>query len=276
MRIRREDVEAVRDRAADRRRRRRARHAEVGRGRLDEGPVPVPRRADPVLPRPPAGRPLALLRLRRGRRRHLLRAEDRPPGLHRGGGAAGRPDRLHAAVRGRRRSAAPEAGRTGRTAPAAGRGAPGGGGVLRRAARRHPRRRGRAAVPDRAGLRPGGLGGVRRRLRAAPGRGAAAAPARPRLHRGRAGRLRPGRPRPARHVRPVPRPAAVADPGPHRGRGRLRRPPAVRRRLHRGEVPEHPGDGDLQEVPGALRGRPGQAGDRPDTGRSSWSRATPT
>ena len=68
---------------------------------------------------------------------------------------------------------------------------------------------------------------------------------------------------PARPDRPVPPPAAVADQGPRRRRGRLRRAPAVRRRPDRGEVPQHRRDADLQEVAGAVRARPGQAGDRP-------------
>ena len=68
---------------------------------------------------------------------------------------------------------------------------------------------------------------------------------------------------PARALRPVPRPADLADPGRHRRRRRVRGAPAVRRRPDRGEVPQHPGDRDLQEVAGALRRRPGQEGDRP-------------
>ena len=44
---------------------------------------------------------------------------------------------------------------------------------------------------------------------------------------------------PARPDRPVPPPAAVADPRPRRRRRRLRGAPAVRRRRHRGQVPQH-------------------------------------
>ena len=45
---------------------------------------------------------------------------------------------------------------------------------------------------------------------------------------------------------------------------------------HRGQVPQHRRDPDLQEVAGALRHRPGQAGDRAGAARPSSSRATPT
>ena len=79
-----------------------------------------------------------------------------------------------------------------------------------------------------------------------------------------------------RALRPLPRPAAVADPRRQRRRDRVRRPPDLRRRPHRGEVPQHPRDHDLQEVPGPLRHRPGPARDRPRLARRSWSRATPT
>ena len=57
-------------------------------------------------------------------------------------------------------------------------------------------------------------------------------------------------------VRPVPRAAAVADPRRVRRHHRLRRAPDPRRRQDRGEVPQHPRDGALQEEPGALRHRP--------------------
>src|SRR5699024_5129410 len=40
----------------------RARHAALGRDRVDEGPVPLPRREDPLVQHPPAAGPLALLR----------------------------------------------------------------------------------------------------------------------------------------------------------------------------------------------------------------------
>src|SRR5699024_2021364 len=83
----------------------RARHAALGRDRVDEGPVPLPRREDPLVQHPPAARPLALLRLRRGRGRDLVRPEDQPPQLRRGGRDARRPLRRPAAVRGRRRGA---------------------------------------------------------------------------------------------------------------------------------------------------------------------------
>ena len=117
-------------------------------------------------------------------------------------------------------------------------------------------------LPHRARVRRGRGRALRLRLR--PGRLGRAdqAPARPRLHARRAdqGRALPaGQPRPDR---PLPPPAAVADPRPRRRRRRLRRPAAVRRRPHRGQVPQHPRDAGLPQVPGAVRARPGQAGDR--------------
>ena len=60
----------------------------------------------PVLQHPPGRRRLALLRLRRGRRRHLLRPEGRPPHLRRGRRAARRQARDGAALRGGRRGRA--------------------------------------------------------------------------------------------------------------------------------------------------------------------------
>ena len=107
---------------------------EVRRRRLDEGSLPLPRRAQPELPRAPAGRLLPLLRLRRGRRRLHVPAADGPRLVHRGGRAPRRPGRLRAALRGRR-AAAPDHGNRARLLAAQ----PGGRRVLRRAARRRPR-----------------------------------------------------------------------------------------------------------------------------------------
>ena len=53
---------------------------------------------------------------------------------------------------------------------------------------------------------------------------------------------------PARSLRPVPRPPAVADPRHRRRVDRVRRPAVVRRRPDRGQVPQHPRDAALQEV----------------------------
>ena len=53
-RIKAEDVALVKERTSHRGRRARARHAAPGRRRLAEGAVPVPRREDPVVQRPPA------------------------------------------------------------------------------------------------------------------------------------------------------------------------------------------------------------------------------
>ena len=58
-------------------------------------------------------------------------------------------------------------------------------------------------------------------------------------------------------VRPVPRPAAVADPRRQRRHHRVRGAPDLRRRQDRGQVPQHLRDPALQEEPGALRHRPG-------------------
>ena len=89
------------------------------------------------------------------------------------------------------------------------------------------------------------------------------APAAEGLQRRGAGHRRPGRPGQPRPLRPVPRPAAVADPRDQRRRDRLRRAADLRRRPHRREVPQHPRDPDLQEEPGALRHRPGPPRHRP-------------
>ena len=95
-----------------------------------------------------------------------------------------------------------------------------------------PTRR-RPAVPGQARLRQGRRRPLRRRVRAARRRGAdqatCAAAASPTPNSSP-----PAWPRgAARTVRPVPRPAAVADPGRVRRDGRVRRPPAVRRRPDR-------------------------------------------
>ena len=132
-------------------RRRRARDAqERGRG-VDEGAVPLPRRAHPLLPRAPPAGLLALLRVRRGRGRHHLRPADQPPGLHRGGGVPGRPHRRPAALRGGR-AGAPRRGARHATAPH-GRQPPGRG--LVRPAAGHPSGPGRPRLPDLPGLRSG-------------------------------------------------------------------------------------------------------------------------
>ena len=163
-----------------------------------------------------------------------------------------------------------------RTAAAAGRGAQGRRGLLRRAAR--PRRRRQPArefLTERGfdqdaaehfgvGFAPRGGDALPKHLRPAG------------LHGRRAGHRRAGRPGPARSLRPVPGPADVADPGDHRRRDRLRRAAALRRRPDRREVPEHPRDPDLQEVPRPLRHRPGPARDRQAPRRPWSSRATPT
>ena len=116
--------------------------------------------------------------------------------------------------------------------------------------------RGRASVPRPARLRPGRRRDVRRRVRAARRRGADPPPARSPVHRRGVRRRRPGRPRPV-PLRPVPRSSGLADPRGQRRHDRLRRASHLRRRPHRGEVPQHLRDRDLQEEPRPLRHRPG-------------------
>ncbi len=84
--IRRADVDLVRERARLDEVVGGARHPAHGRDRIDEGPVPVPRREDAVVPHPsPPARSLALLRMRRRRgtsspssRRSTISASSRP------------------------------------------------------------------------------------------------------------------------------------------------------------------------------------------------------
>ena len=243
----------------DRRHRRLVRDLEERRRWFAEGVVPVPRREVAVVQRHAVPWLLLLLRLPRGRRRHRLHPEGRPDHVLRSGRDAGLQGRHPAAVRGLRRAGAA---RTGEPAAAARRGAQGRGRVLRRPAVRRGRGLARAAVPGPARLRQGRGRAVRGRVLAARRRGAGQPPARSRLHERRAGRVRPGRRRAARAVRPVPRPADVADPGRVLGRDRVRCPPALRRRPDRSEVPEHPRDADLQEVQGPVRRGPGPPRDR--------------
>ena len=192
--------------------------------------------------------------MRRRRRRHLLPDEDRRALLHRGRRAARRQVRRPPAPRGGRRPRRPAARAA---APAAGRGQQGRPDVLRRPAG-DARSRHRPPVPGRARVRPGGGRAVRPRLRAARRRGAAASPAPAGLPRRGVRRRRAGRSGPV-GVRPVPRPAAVADPRRERRHDRLRGTADLRRRQDRGEVPQHSRDDPLQEEPRALRHRPGQA-----------------
>ena len=232
---------------------RRGRHPAHGRRRLAQGALPVPRRAVAELPRDPGARALLLLRLRRGRRRRRLPDEARPPHVHRGRREARRPGRRHAALRGRR--AAPDRSGPNRTRLVA----------ANRAAAEFFARRWRP--PEAAVGRhvPGGAGFDAEALRGsgsgyAPrsGTGCSGTCARAGFTDAEliaAGLVVPGA---ARHVRPVPRPAGVADPRRRRRRPRVRRPPAARRR-RRPEVPEHPRDRALQEVARALRARPGAA-----------------
>ena len=190
--------------------------------------LPLPRREDPVVQRHARPRLLLLLRLRRGRRRHHLRAgrsttcrsprrsSGSPPGRH--------PAPLRA---GRHVPAARQQGQRSRLR----RGAQGGRGVLRRAARRPPTPRSAREFLAERGFDAGRRRALRRRLRARPSWDALT-----RHLRGRGftdeelltgGLAKRG---PARADRPVPRPADLADPRHHRRRDRLRRAQAARRR----------------------------------------------
>ena len=141
-----------------RRHHRRAGRPQIRRSRRDEGTVPLPRRAQPELQRARAGGLLPLLRLRRVRRRVLLPPGHGPRVLHRGRGAAGRADRLHAALRGRRGRAREH------RSHAAVRRQRGSGGVLPLAAADR-RGRHRPPLPRRARVRCGRCRALRRRLR---------------------------------------------------------------------------------------------------------------
>ena len=238
------------------RRRGRVRHAARGRCGLAQGTLPVPRRADPLLPRPPAGGHVPLLRLWGVRGRLHVPPEDGRRHVRRGRRADGRAHRRPAALRGGREGAGP---RGGGQASAAHRDAPGRGAVLPRPAAGDRGADG-PGVPDRPRLRPGGRRPLQRGV-CAPRLGQPAAdPARPRLHDGGDHGLGPRLGGPARRLRPVPGPHHVADPRRHGPNDRLRRPEALRGRSGP-QVPQHPGDAALPEVAGALRSRPREAGD---------------
>ncbi len=133
-----------------RRGRPRLRDPQVRRRRQPQGPLPVPRRAQPVVQRQPRQGRLVLLRVRRGRRRHRLPAQGRPPLVHRGRREARRPLRRHPPVRRGLGRAQPAGGHP----QPAHRGAQGGGRVLRRAAREpRGRDRARASSPSAASTR---------------------------------------------------------------------------------------------------------------------------
>ena len=88
---------------------------------------------------------------------------------------------------------------------------------------------------------------------------------------GRRARLerRPGR------LRPLPRPAGLADPRPHR-RGRRVRRQATARGRPGAEVPEHPRDRDLPQVARCSTGSTSPSGTSPASTGSWSSRATRT
>ena len=240
-----------------------------GRGRA-EGPLPVPRREDALVHRAREPRHLPLLRLRRARRRDRVPAEDRGHRVRRGRRAARRPGGRAAHLRGRRDG--PPA-RPGHQDPPAG-GQQAGRRVLRRAAAhpggRRPRWRSSpraastrprpsasaAATPPRAGTRSPST--------CSP----AGSPSRSWRRPGSAGRATAAR-------WTASTAAAVADPRPRRRGRRLRGAAPLRRRPHRGEVPQHRRDAGLPQDARAVRARPGQVRDRqaaPGRGRRGLHR----
>ncbi|MPM53905.1 hypothetical protein SDC9_100675 [bioreactor metagenome] len=227
----------------------------------------LPRREDPELPGDPRARALLLLRLRRGRGRHHLPAEEGEPVLRRGGRAAGRPVQRAAPLRRRRwphlrlRQSAPTH-----------RGEPARGGVLRPPAD-HPGRARGAAFPRRPRLRSAGGRAFRDRLRAARRPRPAQLPAAAGVPRRGTGAGRPGPGE--RRLGLLPGPPDLADPRRRRRGARVRGPAAVRRRPVAGEVHQHPRDHRLQEVARAVRPRPGPPADReevPGGGRGGLHR----
>ena len=221
----------------------------------------------------PGRRCLALLRLRRGRRRHLVRAEGRAPHLHRGDRAARPEDRHGAALRGGR----PAARRRGpRAALAADRGPPGGAGVLPPRPAQRARGPRRPRLPARARVRQRGGQEVRRRVRPARRRGAVAAPAGQGLHRRGGHPRRPVGAGEPRALRPVPRAGWS---------GRSATSPATPSGSARGGCSTTTGSRPSTSTPPrprSTRSRPSSTGSTwrrspsPETARPSSSRATPT
>ena len=236
--------------------------AEEG-GHDPQGPVPVPRREDPVVRRDARARDLALLRVRQARRHLHVRDGARLGRLPRGAQGAGRPRR-----RGARRADQ-------------GRGRP------QRAPPVGPRERdrllprgpaevegGRAGprVPARPGLHrrdhreaPAGLGA--RRL------GHARPPARRRKRQvdaAGAARGGPREPAPARRrrLRPVPRAGDLPDPRRERAPGRAWAAGSWARRARAGghgpQVPQLARDPAVRQEPHAVPHRPRQDGDPQD------------
>ena len=164
----------------------------------------------------------------------------------------------------------------GPAAAPADRGQPAGPGVLRRPARHAPTRSSARQFLDRARLRPGRRRDVRHRLRPARRRGAADSTCGSGASREEelvaAGLVAVGRV----GVRPVPRPAAVADPRRQRRHHRLRRPADLRRRQDRGEVPQHPRDAASTRRARCSTASTWPAATWPGRRRRSSSRATPT
>ncbi len=269
--INRDDIAAVRERAPlEEIVRERVALKSGGVGAL-KGLCPFHDEKTPSFQVRPAAGALALLRMRRGRRRHRLHHEGRRPAVRGGRRVPRGSGRGDAAVRVRGHARAV---RRGERSPAPARGASRRRGVLRRAAG-YARGEDRARLPDGPRLRQGGGGALRRGVRAEGVVRAARAPARQGVHRAGDRGVGARVARRARPVRPVPRAAGVAHPRRHRRGHRLRRPQALRGR-RRPQVPQHPRDADLQEVEGALRARPRQEGHRGDAYARSSSRDTPT
>ena len=232
----------------------------IGRRRQPQGPVPVPRREDPVVQR--RARPQRVYFCHgcgARRRRHHLPDGRRPPvaSSSRSSGwppgpasscATSRPARPRSASSRARGSAwSPRTPRPPSSTPTQ---------LV------HARRPAGPRVPGPARLRPGRGRAVRLRVRPRRLGPPHQAPAPEGLHRPGAGHRGPGPGGPLRHLidrfrRRLLWPIRDAV----RRRDRVRRPQALRGR-RRPEVPQHPRDPDLQEVARALRHRPRQAGDR--------------
>ena len=239
--------------------------------RRAEGPVPVPRREDAVVHRTREPRHVPLLRLRRGRRRDHVRAEDRGPRVRRGGRAARRPGghRAPATSEGgtARAPGAPSRPRCSRPTSGAASSTPSSCAPPRPApARAFLTARGfdrRGAERFGCGYAPAGWDALTKHLR---GRGFTV----DELETG--GLAAAGPPRPDR---PLPPPAAVADPRPRRrgrsasGRAGSTTTTIEAKYLNTAETPA------LQEDARAVRDRPGQARDRqaaPGRGRRGLHR----
>ena len=230
-------------------RRARARHPAPGRAGLAEGPVPLPRREDPVLQHPPDRRrpATASAAARAATSSPSCRRSSTSPSPRR---SSGSPQQARHGAAATRRAARPRDGGVARQAVPAHRGPPGGRRsstptpLLDTCPRPGPGATSCASAASTARPPSGSASGFAPR----GGEALCPPPARQGLHRRRDRHRRAVRAGQPRALRPVPGPAGLADPRHHRRHGRLRRPPPLRRRPDRGEVPQHLRDADLQEV----------------------------